>query len=145
MKKKLRGSSVIEMSLIMPVVLLTWVVVIYALFYYYDKNILSAAAYETATVGSEMYRESEKVDAARLQSYYQDRVAGKLLFFQNVSCEVSEDNRVIVVKVATSSGRMSINLERRSALLIPEKEIRRVKALIKFPEEEGQNGNETGI
>ena len=46
----------------MPVVLLCWMAVIFALFYYHDKNIIGGAAYETAIVGSEEWRWQKEIE-----------------------------------------------------------------------------------
>jgi len=59
---KLKGSTVIEMAYLMPVVLLCWMAIIFALFYYHDKNIIGGAAYETAIVGSEEWRWQKEIE-----------------------------------------------------------------------------------
>ena len=51
-KIRCKGSTVVEMSYLAPVVLLVWMAVIFGLFYYHDKGILTGAAYETAVVTS---------------------------------------------------------------------------------------------
>ena len=50
MRRKVKASTVVEMSYMMGVVMLMWMVVLFTLFYYYDKLILSGAAYETVVV-----------------------------------------------------------------------------------------------
>ena len=142
MKKKIKGSSVFEMTLMMPMVLLAWAVILFSLFYFYDKNILSAAAYETAVVGSEMYREEGKIDKDRLQTYYQERIRGKLLFFSDVDCGIEADNKNLAVKITTESRSLKIELERRSSLEIPEKSVRRQKVILDLA---GEVVDETGI
>ena len=52
MKKRLSGSFTIEASFVVPIVLLVFMVGIYFIFYFHDKNILMGAVYETAVVGS---------------------------------------------------------------------------------------------
>ena len=47
----MRGYTV-EMSFLMPIIMLLVMSSIYAFFYYHDKNIIAGAAYETAVVGS---------------------------------------------------------------------------------------------
>lgn len=51
-----RGYTV-EMSFLMPIIMLLVMSSIYAFFYYHDKNIIAGAAYETAVVGSNKARE----------------------------------------------------------------------------------------
>lgn len=45
----MRGYTV-EMSFLMPIIMLLVMSSIYAFFYYHDKNIIAGAAYETAVV-----------------------------------------------------------------------------------------------
>lgn len=52
----MRGYTV-EMSFLMPIIMLLVMSSIYAFFYYHDKNIIAGAAYETAVVGSNKARE----------------------------------------------------------------------------------------
>ena len=63
---KLKGSTVVEMAYLMPVVLLCWMAIIFALFYYHDKNIIGGAAYETAIVGSEEWRWQKEIEDGKL-------------------------------------------------------------------------------
>lgn len=51
----MRGYTV-EMSFLMPIIMLLVMSSIYAFFYYHDKNIIAGAAYETAVVGSNKAR-----------------------------------------------------------------------------------------
>ena len=53
----MRGYTV-EMSFLMPIIMLLVMSSIYAFFYYHDKNIIAGAAYETAVVGSNKAREN---------------------------------------------------------------------------------------
>ena len=52
-RKYLKASSVIEMSYIMPVFLLLFVIIIHTVFYYHDKAVIYVAAGETAAVGAQ--------------------------------------------------------------------------------------------
>ena len=42
------GSTVVEMSYIMPLILLMFVLIIHTVFYFYDRAVLNGAAAETA-------------------------------------------------------------------------------------------------
>ena len=55
----LAGSLTVEMSLLMPLILLLLMSSILAVFYFHDKNILAGAAYETAAVAGTRAREEE--------------------------------------------------------------------------------------
>ena len=52
----------VEMSFLMPMILFLIMGCILAVFYYHDKNILGAAAYETAVVGRTKARENDGVE-----------------------------------------------------------------------------------
>ena len=86
---KLKGSTVVEMAYLMPVVLLCWMAVIFALFYYHDKNIIGGAAYETAIVGSEEWRWKKEIEDGKMEQYFQKRIENKLIFFDTVSVETA--------------------------------------------------------
>ena len=64
----MRGYTV-EMSFLMPIIMLLIMSSIYAFFYYHDKNIIAGAAYETAVVGSNKAREkpdSQTIEAGQM-------------------------------------------------------------------------------
>ena len=69
-RRKLSGSMTVEMSFLMPMILFLIMGCILAVFYYHDKNILGAAAYETAVVGSTKAREKDGVETGKLQALY---------------------------------------------------------------------------
>ena len=50
------GSTVVEMSYIMPLILLMFVLIIHTVFYFYDRAVLNGAAAETAVLGAELER-----------------------------------------------------------------------------------------
>ena len=60
-RKNLKGSMTVELSFLMPIILLLIMSSILAAFYFHDKNVLAGAAYETAVVGSTKIREKDKV------------------------------------------------------------------------------------
>lgn len=125
--KKYKGTAMIEMAYMMPVILFTWMMIIFLLFYYHDKNILSGAAYETAVVGSEIFHEEEEVDPGILGTYFQKRIHNKLLYFAGADVAVKTNDKEIRVQVNAQGKRLKVSLEQRAYLTIPEKQIRKVK------------------
>ena len=89
----MRGYTV-EMSFLMPIIMLLVMSSIYAFFYYHDKNIIAGAAYETAVVGSNKAREKpgsqtgtgdkSGTDAAELETLFQSRVNGKCILLSTI-------------------------------------------------------------
>ena len=57
MVKMCKASTVVEMAYLMPVVLLTWILVIFSLFHFHDKSVIAGAAYESAIVGAELWND----------------------------------------------------------------------------------------
>lgn len=52
-KRSFRGVITVEMSYLIPIVLIIFLLVVYTVFYYHDKNILIGAASETAVTGAQ--------------------------------------------------------------------------------------------
>lgn len=127
--RKYRASTIVEMAYLMPVVLMVWMLVIFALFYYHDKNILSGAAYETAVVGSELAHE-EEVQEGRVIQYFQGRIKGKMLFFRGAYVEVQSSDDRIQIKASASAKGLRVSVERSAAVTEPEEEIRKKKAIM---------------
>ena len=65
----LRGSVTVEMAYILPTVIMIFLLIVYTVFYYHDKNILNAAAGETAVLGAQLERQRGK-EGTDLQNFY---------------------------------------------------------------------------
>lgn len=126
---KLKGSTVVEMAYLMPVVLLCWMAVIFALFYYHDKNIIGGAAYETAIVGSEEWRWQKEIEDGKMEQYFQKRIENKLIFFDTVSVETAVVKDEFEVTAGAQKRKMRVSVKRSAALTVPEEKIRRKKVL----------------
>ena len=100
-------------------------------FYFHDKNILSAAAYETAVAGSTKAREKDGVDAAELEALFAERIQGKCILFAGAQAGISVSEEEIKVEITATKGGMSLALEHRAAVTEPEKEIRKWRRFIK--------------
>ena len=72
-KKGLEASFTVEMSAVAPLCLLLVAACILVFFYFHDKNILSGAAYETATTGSIKAREKDGVEPGELEALFAQR------------------------------------------------------------------------
>ena len=114
---------------LMPVVLLCWMAVIFALFYYHDKNIIGGAAYETAIVGSEEWRWQKEIEDGKMEQYFQKRIENKLIFFDAVSVETAVVKDEFEVTAGAQKRKMRVSVKRSAALTVPEEKIRRKKVL----------------
>lgn len=125
----LKASLTIEMAYIMPLVGLVFFISIIGIFYYHDKNIIHACAYETAVSGSVKAREKEGVQPSLLEGLFRERVRGKCIFFQAVRVEVSVTEDEIQVRASASKGRLSVLAEKTAAITKPELFIRKVERI----------------
>ncbi len=123
-KWKMKGSMTVEMSFIMPLVLVVLMISIWATFYYHDKNVLSGAAYETAVVGSTRMREKERPEEEELIRLCKELIGKKCIFFGRVSINVQIREEEILVLIEGNKGIFSLNVEQKSVITEPEKEIR---------------------
>ena len=122
--KTMKGSAAIEMAYLAPLVLLIVSLTISIFFYYYDKNILTGAAYEVAVVGSEKMREKEGITTEHLEEFFESRVKGKLIFFDCPVVDVRYSNTQIEVFVSVQRRGMRIMVEARMPITEPENFIR---------------------
>ena len=127
----LQAVFTVEMSVLVPLAFILIMSCILVIFYFHDKNILSAAAYETAVAGSTKAREKDGVDAAELEALFAERIQGKCILFAGAQAGISVSEEEIKVEITATKGGMSLALEHRAAVTEPEKEIRKWRRFIK--------------
>ena len=127
--KWLKGSMTVEMSFLMPIILLLIMSSILASFYFHDKNILAGAAYETAVVGSTKIREKDKVDAGELESLFRERVGRKCILFAGSSVKVFVGEKEISVQALAHKGKLGVSVVKKSAVTEPEDFIRNIRRI----------------
>ncbi len=124
-----RGSITVEMSFLMPMILLLIMGCILAVFYYHDKNILSGAAYETAVVGSTKAREKDGVKTGELENLFHQRVGRKCILFSDVRASVVISADETEVTATALRKHMKVSVSKRAAITKPEKYIRDLRRL----------------
>ena len=127
--KTCKGSTLVEMAYLMPVVMSVWILVIFMLFFYHDKSVVTGAAYEASVVGAELWMESQENKSAKIEKYFVERLDGKLLFFDQIDVKVTIDNENVHVYASASKYRMALAVAVDAAITTPEKTIRRMKIL----------------
>ena len=141
----MRGYTV-EMSLLIPIIMLLIMSSIYAFFYYHDKNIIAGAAYETAVVGSNKAREKPDsqtgsgdrsgdrsgTDAAELETLFQSRVNGKCILLSTIQGQVTVEGDEVCVRAQGTWRKMKVSVEKRAAITEPEKKLRDIKKIKEF-------------
>lgn len=115
----LKGSATIEMAYIMPLFLWMFLMIMTGAFYFHDKVVLYAAAYETAVTGAEL-EHREEMEEGMLAEHFQDRIKGKMIFFSGASAEVEKSLENVTVRVSAQKGKWKIQGEERAAIMRPE-------------------------
>ena len=128
-ERRLNGSMTVEMSFIMPVILLLVMQCITAAFYFRDKNIISGAAYETAVVGSTKAHEEGGAEEGELQELFQERVAGKCILFPGADAGISLSETAVVVTASASVRGMGLSVIKKARVTEPEKYIRDMRRI----------------
>ena len=118
-----KGSTVVEMSYLIPFSLFLFFLLITITFYFHDKAILGAAAAETAVAGVEMDRK-KMIDEVDLEDWFRERIQGKLIFLEDAEAKVRQSEKRVEVEVSASKGRMKIHLIQRAVKAKPEGKIR---------------------
>ena len=141
----MRGYTV-EMSFLMPIIMLLIMSSIYAFFYYHDKNIIAGAAYETAVVGSNKASNKARekpdsqtgsgdrsgTDAAELETLFQSRVNGKCILLSTIQGQVTVEEDEVCVRAQGTWRKMKVSVEKRAAITEPEKKLRDIKKIKEF-------------
>ncbi len=124
-KQRLSGSTVIEMSYIMPVFLGLFLLIIHTVFYFHDKAVLNGAAGETAILGAQAERrEGAEYD---LEVFFRERTDGKLIYMTDVDVSVSRSENAITVSASAEKAFMEIKVSQKAWCAEPEKNIRRTR------------------
>lgn len=139
-RMELKGVITIEMSYLLPVIFVLFSMIVYTVFYYHDKNILIGAAGETAVVGTQIQRKPDETGQTDMESFFQERIRGKLILFggADVTVDVSED--WVCVSAAARKRGMSLNVTQKAEVTEAEKTIRRkriAESVIERSEEDG--------
>lgn len=121
-KRELKGSAVVEMSYIIPMILFLFVMIIHAVFYYHDKAVLNGAAGETAVLGAQTAR--RKGTEYDLEEFFHNRTEGKLIYMTDPDVSVEEDEESVTVKASAARSFMRLSIYQRALIVKPEKKIR---------------------
>lgn len=127
MKKELKGSFTIEMTVIMSVILMIFTVIVLTIFCYHDKNIISAAVYETAVVASNKLREGDDITESDIADILKERVGDKCILLKYESQSIIIEEESISVEASASKGKYKVRSTVMVAVTIPEDYIREQK------------------
>ena len=124
--KRRKGSITIEISCMVPVFVLILYLAVMGAFYFYDKNVLTACAYEAVTTALIKEREEEPVEAM-IEEIFRERIQGKCLIFTRPKVEVEKDEVTAQMGLTVKKKKMKINIKVLGYRIEPEKQIRKYK------------------
>ena len=130
MKRRMKGSFIIEAASIVPLILLIFVVSVNILFYYHDKNVIEAAAHETAAFAST----HEKNDENEWKSHFYSRINGKTLLFTKVQIEAKLEDGEVKLVCSAKKDYMSLRVTCSMRQTNPENYIRNIRKIEKITE-----------
>lgn len=139
-KRSYCGIITVEMSYLIPMVLIVFLLIIYTVFYYHDKNILIEPASETAAVGAQIERRPDKKGQISLEEFYQERIRGKLIFFSGVQVSAGISGKRVEIDAYASRRKMQIHVHQRAAITEPEKAVRRKRLIENIIHKDGTDG-----
>lgn len=125
-----KGSTTIELAMMMPVVLLVITVVVQAGFYYHDKNLIYGKVHELGAIAMQQERSATGFDRGVLVEYFLESIEGKLLLFGTASCEVEKWGDNIGISVAAEKGLMEVSINREVSTYYVEQNIRRRQSIL---------------
>ena len=132
--KKLRANVSIEVTVLVPLILMASVVVISILFYYYDKNVIKGVSYETAMV----FSNEKEVSQEEVLEYLEQHLRGKLLVFSSVGKQVLIEEDEIQIICSANKRFMQVYVESKVKHTQPEVWIRRIRLAEKLANQLGE-------
>lgn len=128
-KGKLQAILTVELAYLFIVLLSMFIMIIHAIFYYHDKNILQGAASETAVLWAQLERRQEDYKEMSAETFCQNRINGKLILFSSVSVSAAQSDEEIDVTVSAEKGFMKVSVRGTAAVVKPEDKIRKKRLI----------------
>lgn len=127
----MRGYTV-EMSFLMPIILLLVMTSIFGVFYFHDKNIISGAAYEAVTVCSTKAREKGGVDENEVEAVFRERLGNKCILFGQITVSAAVRKNEIEITGTASKRGMKVSVAKQMRITEPERKIRDIRRMKKL-------------
>ena len=118
---------IVEMSFLMPMILLMIMLSIFGVFYFHDKNIIEGAAYET--VGAGKAREKGMIDEGGLKKLFEERVEDKCILFDGAAATVRISDDEIEILAQGEKRGMNVSVIKRMPVTKPEQKIRDMRRM----------------
>ncbi len=120
---------IVEMSFLMPMILLMIMLSIFGVFYFHDKNIIEGAAYETVVVGAGKAREKGMIDEGGLRKLFEERVGDKCILFDGAAATVRISDDEIEILAQGEKRGMNVSVIKRMPVTKPEQKIRDMRRM----------------
>ena len=102
--RRVKGSTTVEMALLMPMIFLVFLLVVRTTFYYHDKSILNGIAYETLTVAVQTAR-NPKPEEADAEAFCREKAQGKLIYFSSPEVSLESTKEMAKIRITASRGK----------------------------------------
>ena len=130
MRKYVKGTFTIEASVIVPVILFMFSLIITMLFYFHDKNVMSVITHETLAMGCS----KDEISEEELEHYFFSRLDGKLILFPTPTVEVDIDGEQLHMECTAIKQKMRLHVEMKMKQTDPEEYIWQLRRLDKLGE-----------
>lgn len=129
LRKDWNGMITVEMAYIVPVILFIFFLSVIGIFYYHDKEILTACAYESAAAASVKEREDGGVLPDTVCTMFRERIRGKCILFSDAEISVEIEEGSMIVNAEALKGKMRITVRVSASLTDPEQTIRQYRRI----------------
>lgn len=123
--KHARASITVEAAVIVPLFLGVFALLIHLLFYFHDKNVVTVVAHETLVMKSV----DEEVKAEDVESYFGERLRGKLLLFSGAAPKATVEKENITLECKARQKNFGVRVELQMKRTEPEAYIRKLKRI----------------
>ena len=125
-EKGFSGSITVEMSYVLPMIVIIIFVLIYTVFYYHDKAVLSGAVAETVEQGIEDVR-NDNNDRTDLKVYLKNRIGNKLIWLKVSKINISKTSNRVKVSVLAEKKFFKTKVYLEGSVPYPEERLREKK------------------
>ncbi len=123
--KRMRGSITVEAAVIVPLFLGVFALLIHVLFYFHDKNVVTAVAHETLVMKSM----DNEIEAEAVENYFCRRLGRKLLLFPGATPKAVVEKEGVTLECKATRKRFKIKIKLQMNRTEPEAYMRKMKRI----------------
>lgn len=114
----------VELAMMIPVILLVITGVIYAGFYFHDKNVIYGKVYEFGAIAVQEERRASGLDVNIIEDTFIKDTQDKLLLLSALDCTVKKESNTITIMAEAKYGKMGVEITKEFQYYYVEKNIR---------------------